>query len=311
MPSSAGFGIEVGSFTMAALSEPTSPASRDEVVRWLRAQPERADFLRDCYLDVPPVGAAERFFHSEEWREALHQIKDAPGRALDLGGGHGIASYALARSGWSVAAIEPSSSSVTGARAIATLAEEADLPTSVTRAVGEHLPFANSSFDVVYSRQVLHHVCDKAELCREVRRVLRPGGLYLACAEHVVSSERQRQSFLRKHPLNRYTDDENAFRVADYRHAFSTGGLELVTVFRSFDSAINYSPFTRSSLRTALAERLHRLPGGSLAVRLALGTRSYPVMLRVLSWTDARPGRVYSFLARRPAESERPCDGLV
>src|SRR5262245_47306414 len=42
---------------------------------------------------------------------------------------------------------------------------------------GEHLPFRDQSFDVVYSNGVLHHTPDTAGAIREVHRVLRPGGV--------------------------------------------------------------------------------------------------------------------------------------
>ena len=272
---------------------------RDQLVSWLRSQPDQAAFLRACYQDTPERDAAERFLRSEEW-EAVRDLMPPPGgRALDLGGGNGIASYALARSGWQVVAAEPSVSSVTGAVAIATLLREARLPPAVVGAVGERLPFPDEAFDVVYSRQVLHHVADRVALCRELRRVLRPGGIYLACAEHVISNERQRQRFLVEHPLNRFTKDENAFRLAEYRSAFAAGGLDLVKVLRAFDSSINIAPYTKAELRVELQRKLAARPGGRVAGRVVLSKRGYPLLLHMLSWAYLRPGRPFTFVARR------------
>jgi SAM-dependent methyltransferase len=46
----------------------------------------------------------------------------------------------------------------------------------VARAAGEHLPFADGSFDLILSHEVLEHVADDRQALAEVSRVLRPGG---------------------------------------------------------------------------------------------------------------------------------------
>ncbi|HEV3125113.1 MAG TPA: class I SAM-dependent methyltransferase [Candidatus Dormibacteraeota bacterium] len=46
----------------------------------------------------------------------------------------------------------------------------------VVNAANEHLPFADGSFDVVLSNEVIEHVADDAESAREMVRVLRSGG---------------------------------------------------------------------------------------------------------------------------------------
>lgn len=44
---------------------------------------------------------------------------------------------------------------------------------------GENLPFADDSFDLVYSRQVFEHIRHPDRVAAEIFRVLRPGGLFI------------------------------------------------------------------------------------------------------------------------------------
>lgn len=46
--------------------------------------------------------------------------------------------------------------------------------------LGESIPYADASFDVVVSDNVLEHLDHPLDVFREVRRVLRPGGVFLA-----------------------------------------------------------------------------------------------------------------------------------
>ena len=49
--------------------------------------------------------------------------------------------------------------------------------TSVQRADGRRLPFADGTFDAVVSNSLLHHVPEPGAVLVEMRRVLRPGGV--------------------------------------------------------------------------------------------------------------------------------------
>jgi SAM-dependent methyltransferase len=48
--------------------------------------------------------------------------------------------------------------------------------TGVVQAVGEHLPFRNNTFDLVFNNEVIEHVADDCQTVREMVRVTRPGG---------------------------------------------------------------------------------------------------------------------------------------
>lgn len=55
-------------------------------------------------------------------------------------------------------------------------------PRPAVRADGSRLPLADESVDAVAALYTLYHYNDPAEPIREARRVLRPGGLFSACA---------------------------------------------------------------------------------------------------------------------------------
>lgn len=278
-------------------------ATWEDAVCWLRNQPDRRDLVQAAYYDDPLLAAAHRYESSGEWTEIARMIPPGSTRALDVGAGRGIASFALARAGCRVDALEPDPSDIVGAGAITALAAETNLPITVTREFSESLPYRDCCFDVVFARAVLHHTSDLKAACREFFRVLRPGGRLIAVREHVITTRADLPAFLDSHPLHHLYGGENAFMLQEYRGAIAAAGFTLHASLGPLCSAINYSPRTAREVRDEVARRVSGgLTGVQSAISAALGLPGiWPVFARVLSWADRRPGRLYSFVADRPA----------
>jgi len=273
----------------------------EQAVRWLREQPERQDLVRDAYYDDPLLAAAERYWASDEWCSVRALLPASRQRALDVGAGRGIASYALARDGFKrVAALEPDPSAVVGAQAVRTLAAISGLPIEVTQEFSERLPFDDACFDLVFARAVLHHTRDLKAACGEFFRVLKPGGRLIAVREHVISRPEDLPTFLDLHPLHKLYGGENAFLLPQYQAAIRGAGFERLRTLAPFDSPINFAPRSAASLRAEIAQRAsRRLPGAALMLRAVL-MPAWPLLRPLLNAVDGRPGRLYSFVADRP-----------
>lgn len=274
----------------------------EQAVQWLREQPEQREMVLGAYYDDPLESAAQRYWRSEEWAAVRPLLPAAPARALDVGAGRGIASYALARDGFDVTALEPDPSTLVGAGAIRALAQGVGLRITIEQEFSERLPFADGSFDVVFARAVLHHTRDLDAACREFLRVLRPGGRLLAIREHVISREQDLPAFLDLHPLHRYYGGENAFLLPRYQQAITGAGFELQRTIAPLESPVNYAPHDLRQLQALIAERAGRVPGGRAAVAGLLRIPGvWPLARPVLQRADHRPGRLYSFVARKPS----------
>jgi ubiquinone/menaquinone biosynthesis C-methylase UbiE len=110
----------------------------------------------------------EPYVHSFAAFTAAHGLE-----VLEIGCGVGTDTVRFARSGARVTAIDLSETAV--ALTAERLADEG-LEGAVREADAESLPFADGSFDLVYSWGVLHHTPDTARAIGEVERVLRPSG---------------------------------------------------------------------------------------------------------------------------------------
>lgn len=95
---------------------------------------------------------------------------------LDLGCGGGFMAEPLAREGARVIGVDPSAPAIAAARRHA---EEEGLAIDYRVGTGEDLPVAEDAVDIVVCVDVLEHVRDLDAVIGEIRRVLKPGGLFL------------------------------------------------------------------------------------------------------------------------------------
>lgn len=273
--------------------------SWEEAVQWLRLQPDRQALVQAAYYDDPLLVSATRYWQSKEWHAIHAHLPVKKGAALDVGAGRGIASFALAKEGFRVTALEPDSSSLVGAEAIRRLAAEAGLPIEVTQDFSECLPFADATFEVVFARAVLHHTSDLEAACREFFRVLKPGGLFLAVREHVITKDEDLPRFLHNHPLHNLYGGENAFRLSQYSTALLSAGFELDLCLAPLQSPINFAPHTDESLRNEIAQRLGlRFLITPARVLLSIDL-IWHLLLPIFTRMDQRPGRLYSFICSK------------
>ncbi len=134
------------------------------------AESERADAVQ--------IDAAFEAITAPENRFILSILGDVRGRRLlDVGTGLGESAIYFARLGADVTAIDISP------KMIALCSENArrlGITLTAQVATGEDLGLPGAAFDIVYAANVLHHIQDRDQFLATMRRVLKPGGLFVA-----------------------------------------------------------------------------------------------------------------------------------
>jgi SAM-dependent methyltransferase len=272
--------------------------SWEEAIEILRNDPEHAELVYDAYLTRDLVQNCQRFYESQEFKEVLKLVKlynPLTTKVLDIPAGNGIATYAFAKAGYEVTAVEPDNSELLGRRAIEFVFKSTNLNCEIVNSYGEELPFNDDLFDVIYVRQGLHHAYNLELMLKEYSRVLKKGGILIACREHVVDNKKgSLQAFLDKQVDHQLYGGENAFLLSEYLNAIRNAGLSIIIKFGPYSSPINLHPFIIEDiedriLQSKYSKILLKIFPSKLILKIAF------FVLKVFP----RPGRLYSFVAKK------------
>lgn len=113
------------------------------------------------------------------------------GELLELGAGHGRDALSFAREGFTVLATDFSPVGLEQLREAADVQGLADRVTTAVHDVREPLPSADASVDGVFAHMLLCMALSTNEvhaLVAEVRRVLRPGGVFVYTVRHTADA---------------------------------------------------------------------------------------------------------------------------
>ena len=218
--------------------------------------------VRGCPSLVWRAGQERRFQMVLQWVEVTGR------RVLDVGCGVGMYTAAFWRETPHVYGVEVEGERVREARARAA---------GVVQAVGEHLPFADASFDLVFSHEVLEHVADDRACAEEMVRVLRPGGRIVLFVPNRLYPFETHGVFWRGRyrfgnvPLVNYLPDPLRNRLAPHVRAYTGRSLRRLfaglpvcvvhhtCIYPGYDKLATRSPALARLLR-ALTYALERTP---------------------------------------------------
>jgi SAM-dependent methyltransferase len=182
-----------------------------------------------------------------------------PGRrVLDVGCGVGMYTAAFLRETPHVFGVE-----VERERAL----EARERAAGVVQAVGEHLPFPDAAFDVVFSHEVLEHVADDRACVAEMVRVTRPGGRIVVFVPNRRYPFETHGVFWRGRyhfgnvPLVNWLPAPLRDRLAPHVRAYTAGGLRRLfaglpvrvvrhtQIFPGYDNVVARAPALGRTLR--------------------------------------------------------------
>lgn len=186
------------------------------------------------------------YLDHETWiRPAFDRLGPLAGkRVLDYGCGHAMMAVVLARQGAEVTAMDLSPGYL---REAGRRAEANGVHLTRVQANGEQLPFASESFDAVWGNAILHHL-DIPVAARELRRVLKPGGVAVFCEPWGGNPFLEAARRWLPYPGKQRTRDELPLRpagVAALREVFPGLKVEGYQLLGMIRRVVRWKPLTR------------------------------------------------------------------
>ncbi|KAF7809105.1 methyltransferase-like protein 7A [Senna tora] len=219
---------------------PPTPPIHDALNKF---HPPRPDWYEEFYALV--LSRAAESYEAEVARYKSQIFSNLRGKAqkileIGIGTGPNLRYYASDSSDVEVIGIDPNQKMEKYARSSAA---SAGLPPSnfeFIHAVGEAIPLSDASVDAVVGTLVLCSVKDVDMTLKEMKRVLRPGGLYLF-VEHVGAKEGSILRFLQRilDPLQQTLAD-GCHLTRDTGNIISTAGFSSVELNMAFLSKATF-----------------------------------------------------------------------
>lgn len=134
---------------------------------------DAAELAQSHWNETPLFLTEEERYSTYPWLYEVAEFREHRGeKVLEIGCGTGSDLLQFAKHGAQASAVDLTTKHVELARG-----RVGDLAV-VHEADARHLPFADESFDYIYSHGVLHHSDEPENIVSEMFRVLRPGGRF-------------------------------------------------------------------------------------------------------------------------------------
>lgn len=170
--------------------------------------------------------------------------------ALDIATGGGHTALALAPHVRHVIASDLTPNMLAAAEKF--LREKGVSNASFEIAAAEDLPFNDASFDIVSCRVAPHHFSDVRAFCREVARVLRPGGRFILIDSYAPDDDAL-DEYINQVEWQRDNSHARSYRVPEWEQFIENAGLTIDHV-EPFVRRFEYDEWTARTRMTTEAK---------------------------------------------------------